>query len=167
MPGPWSSTVSVPSVEPDRDRAARRAPLGGVVQQVGDRALERGGSPITHHGSRVDVEVQAGAAAAYPRDRPLDDLGEVDLLDAGAERLVAGELDQVADQGGQLLDLGAYVVEQLGPRRLGEPAGRVGLGAAGRGWCAARSAACAARGRRRRPAGAAGRGRRTARRASR
>ena len=76
-------------------------------------------------------------------------------------RLVAGQLDEVADQGGELLDLGAYVVEQLGARPRSRPPAPSAW-AAGRGWCAARSAAYAARGRRRRPAVAAGRGRRRA-----
>ena len=40
MPGPSSSTVQRPVVEPDPDRAAGRAPLHGVVEQVGHRALE-------------------------------------------------------------------------------------------------------------------------------
>ena len=42
MPGPWSSTVEHAVVEPHRDGAAGRAPLGGVVEQVGDRPLEAG-----------------------------------------------------------------------------------------------------------------------------
>ena len=36
-PGPWSRTVSVAVVQRDLDRAAWRAPLGGVVEQVGHR----------------------------------------------------------------------------------------------------------------------------------
>ena len=75
-----------------------------------------GPSPTTYQGASLDVEGQAGRAAADPRDHPVDELGQVDRLDHVGQRLVAGQLDQVADQRGQLLDLGVHVVEQLGPR---------------------------------------------------
>ena len=80
MPCPWSATSSVPVGEPDRDRAERRAPLGGVVEQVGDRALQGGGVADDPPRLGVQVELQAAGPAAYPLHRPLGDLGEVDLL---------------------------------------------------------------------------------------
>ena len=132
MPGPSSSTVSTPAATRTVTRAVGRAPLGGVVEQVGDRALE--GRGLADHPPRGDghVEVEPRCPAADPDQGPVDHLGQVDRLDHVGQRLVAGQLDQVADEGGQLLDLGADVVEQLGAR-LGRQAGHaarvlVGLG---------------------------------------
>ena len=84
MPGPSSSTVSVPSASRIDDRAVGRAPLGGVVEQVGDRPLQRRRRRrSTHHGSTSTSNVDAGRAAADPGERPVDDVGEVDLLHHG------------------------------------------------------------------------------------
>ena len=69
-----------------------------------------------------------GARRRTRASGPVDELGEVDRLDDVGQRLVTGQLDEVADQGGELLDLGAHVVEQLGPRlRPGGRALAVGL----------------------------------------
>ena len=114
MPGPWSSTVSVAVGQPDRDRAAGRAPLGGVVEQVGDGALDGRGLALDPPGQGGDVELAARRAQPHPRDGPVDHLGEVEGLHDVGQRLVAGQLDEVADEVGQLLDLGADVVQQLG-----------------------------------------------------
>ena len=66
-------------------RAAGRAPLRGVVEQVGHRALERRPTRrSTHHGSVSTSNVRPVRAAADPGHRPVDDLGQVDLLDDGA-----------------------------------------------------------------------------------
>ena len=126
MPGPLSSTASTPSADPDRNGAAGRAPLRGVVEQVGDRALERAGLADHPPGRDVDVELDARGAPSNPDQRAVDHLGQVDRLHDVGERLVAGQLDQVADQRGQLLDLRADVVEQLGAG-LGRQAARSGL----------------------------------------
>src|SRR5690242_4369619 len=90
-----------------------RAPLHGVVDEVGDRALER--CRLTDDPPRfgVDLEAESTPASSYARDSPVDDLGQVDLLHDREDGLVAGQLDQVTDQGRHLLDLRAYVVEQL------------------------------------------------------
>ena len=125
MPGPSSSTVSGAVGEPDRDGAVRRAPLGGVVEQVGDRPLQRAAArrpPTT--GCVAHVEGDARRAPPDPGDGPVDDLGQVDGLHDVGQRLVAGQLDEVADQRGQLLDLRADVVQQLraGLRAAGPPA---------------------------------------------
>ena len=63
---------------------------------------------------RGDVERRrpgrAGVTRSTARD---DDVGEVERLRRARQRLVAGELDEVADQRRQLLDLGGDVVEDL------------------------------------------------------
>jgi hypothetical protein len=57
-------------------------------------------------------------------------VAEVDPFHDRRGRCLAGQLGQVADQRGQLLDLAADVVEELGPRRgiQVRPPGLVGLG---------------------------------------
>ena len=50
---------------------------------------------------------------AHAVDSARHDVGEVDGLGRSLDRLVAGELDQVADQSRQLLDLGRRVGEDL------------------------------------------------------
>ena len=126
-----------PVGQPHEDGALRRAPLGGVVEQVGDRPLEAAGVADDPPRVEVDVEGHALRATAYARHRPLDDVGEVHLGDHPGRGLVARELDEVADERAELLDLAADVVEQL------EPGARPAVpccprpGGAGRGWCAA------------------------------
>ena len=86
------------------------------------------GSPVTHHGVEGDVERDGRRAAADPVDGPRHDVGEVDRLEPGGDRLVAGQLGEVADQRGQLVDLEPHVVQQLGARLGRQPAALVGLG---------------------------------------
>ena len=95
---------------------------------------------VADHDPRVgrDVEGDALGAPAYAGHGPLDDVGEVDLGDDVGHRLVAGELDEVADERAQLLDLAADVVEQLEPRLAAAAPSCPRPGGAGRGWCAAR-----------------------------
>ena len=107
--------------QPYRDGPALGAPLGGVVEQVGHGPLQAAG--VAGEPPRLGraVERHARCPPAYPRQRPVDDVLEVDRLhDGRGHRVVAGQLDQVADQRGQLADLGAYVLDQLGPGVLGE-----------------------------------------------
>ena len=103
MPLPSSATITVPCVSSTVTRAARGAPLGGVVEQVGDRPLERGcGSPVTHHGSvrtskstvvvRRRTRVTAWATTAASSTGSTGRGGGV----------LAGQLDEVADQRGHL-----------------------------------------------------------------
>ena len=117
-----------PVRHPHRDRAVGRSPLGGVVEQVGDGALDGPGLALDPPGQGGHVELAARRAEPDPRDGPVDHLGEVEGLHDLGQRLVAGELDEVADEVRQLLDLGADVVEELGLLLGREPAGLVGLG---------------------------------------
>ena len=73
IPGPWSRTVSTPSRSDDLDGAAGGRVLGGVVEQVVDRAREALGRALDHAGLGGQAEVQArarGAARAGPTHRP-------------------------------------------------------------------------------------------------
>src|SRR5690606_11226308 len=98
----------------DRHGAALRAPLHRVVQQVGDGALQGGRVPAYGPGLEVDVDGDRLGATTHPGQGPLHHVGQVDLADHQVQRFVAGQLHEVADQLGQLLQLGAYVVEQVG-----------------------------------------------------
>ena len=127
MPPPWSVTITVPCSSCHGDAAALGAPLGGVVEQVGDRALERvrvAGDP-----PRLGVarRTRGRRAPSYARDGLLDHGGQLDGSTDGVAGVLARQLDQVADQGGHLGDLGPDVGEQLGAR-LREPGGAAGLG---------------------------------------
>src|SRR5690606_33413737 len=102
-----------PTDEPDRHGPVVRAPLHGVVEQVRDGALQGGRVTAYGPGLEVDVDRDGLRAAAHPAQGPLHDVGEVDLTDHQVQGLVAGQLDEVADELGQLLELGTYVVEQL------------------------------------------------------
>ena len=126
MPDPSSSTTSTPSARRTvtvPSAGLHLAALSSRLVIARSRPLE---SPTTGQGSSVDVEGDAVGATAYAGHRPLHHLGEVDLGDHAGRRLVAGQLDQVADQGAQLLDLAADVVEQLETRLGGQR--RVALG---------------------------------------
>ena len=67
MPVPSSSTVTTPSCRRDRDGAGRRAPLGGVVEQVGQGALERGGVALDVPRVRGDLGTTAPGARRRTR----------------------------------------------------------------------------------------------------
>ena len=55
-------------------------------------------SPTTHQGRVTTSNSLRGARSRTRRDGPVDDLGEVEGLHDLGQRLVAGELDQVADE---------------------------------------------------------------------
>ena len=63
----------------------------------------------------MDREGHRGRPPADPRDRPVDDLGEVERLGDGLRGVLAGQLDHVAHEVAELLDLRADVVQQGGP----------------------------------------------------
>ena len=71
IPGPWSRTVSSPSVEPHLDGRAGGAPLGRVVEQVRDRALEARRLPDDRRRREVGLDRHVGVVARRPPDRLL------------------------------------------------------------------------------------------------
>ena len=109
MPGPSSSTVTTPSCRATVHGAGGRAPLGGVVEQVGERPLERGGVALDVPRLGLDLEGQRRRAAADPGHGVVEHLVQLDGADHRGRGLVAGQLDEVADEGGQLLELRADV----------------------------------------------------------
>jgi hypothetical protein len=113
-----------------RDGAARRAPLGSVVEQVGDGAFEA--LRVTPHqpGPCVRDEADGRRASRHPLDSTAHDVGQVDGLHrcGVAHQLVgAGQLDQVTDQVAQLGHLGPDVGYQLGPLHPPEPCAGLAL----------------------------------------
>ena len=119
---PWSSTVSTPFASRTVTVPSAGPHFAALSSRLVTARSTAPASPSTHHGRVATSKSRAarGGGPAPPRGRPprpgrsLHDVGQ---------RLVAGQLDQVADQGGELLDLGADVVEQLG-RLLGRRARR-------------------------------------------
>ena len=98
----------------DQDRLAVGAVLDGVLDDVGDRALQQSRVDGDHRQRLGDVEVDAALGDAAERHR--DDLVEVDLADQRGDGagLQAGHVQQVADQ----------VVEPVGARPRCPPAAR-------------------------------------------
>ena len=133
MPGPWSRTVSSPSRSRTSTAAAGRAPLGRVVEQVGDRAVEP--RPLAGHHARLQVDGEADLrrVAACALDRGRHELVEPQRLGWVARDLaVAGELDEVADQLAELLELGDEVAPQalaVGGRQVAAGAEHLEVGA--------------------------------------
>jgi len=106
----------------------RRAPLDGIVEQVGHGTLQGLWFAAYEPWLQGHLEPHRPGPAAYPLHRPADDLRHVDGLVVAVQGLVAGQLHQVADESGQLLDLRAHVGEQLGARLGRQSALLVGLG---------------------------------------
>ena len=128
MPGPWSSTVSTPLAS----RTVTVLPSGPHLAALSSRLVTARSmapdSPTTHHGRVSTSSTLRGARSRTRRHGAVDDLGEVEGLHHVGERLVAGQLDQVPDEGGELLELRADVVQQLLALLGRQPAGGVGLG---------------------------------------
>ena len=127
MPWPWSATVSCPSVSRTVTVPRGGLHLAALSSRLVTARSRAAGSPMTHHGSACRSKCRP-APAGGPGDGALDDLGEVDLLQRDLGRLVAGELGEVADQRGELLDLELDVVHELGPGPAESPPLAVGLG---------------------------------------
>ena len=73
------------------------------------------------HGTSVGGELDVARPAAAPAPGPAEiDVGELDRLVHDLRCVLAGQLDQVADQRRQLRDLRLHVVEDLGAVRLGQ-----------------------------------------------
>src|SRR5262245_34962284 len=92
------------------DGAVGWAPLARVVEQVADRAVEAGAVTADRRRAQVRLEV-----AVATLDAARHQLGEVELLEVALRRALARELDEVADQAGQLAQLRQQVLAQLHP----------------------------------------------------
>ena len=107
IPGPWSRTATSPSRTADLDRAAGRAPLRGVVEQVRDRALDRGRDAV--HDRLVEVGRERRRSGRFRRvalDGVRGDAGRAARPRGSlARRLAARELDQLGDQRRHLAEL--------------------------------------------------------------
>ncbi len=120
MPGPASATSSTTDQSSSgrictRTRAARRAPLRRVVEQVEHGPFQRGGVARSASTARASGRTRRHRPAAAPAPAPacttsVSSSGSCTTM----RRVLAGQLDQVADQRGQLGDLGLHVVEDLG-----------------------------------------------------
>ena len=85
MPGPRSRTVSSPSRRRTSTTRARRAPLGRVVEQVGDGAIEpRRRRPARARARARSSNVDAGRVPARALDRGGDQPVEPHVLGRGA-----------------------------------------------------------------------------------
>ena len=161
-PGPWSRTLSTPSRRRDLDGAAGRAPLARVVEQVRDGAADPlGFAADDRRLQRRARSAARRAGACARRRRRRSRRGARRRL--GRRARSARELDDVADERGQLVELVDDVRAQARAARLAAGARRPRASGCSR---AARRSACAARGSRRRRAGAARRPSARARRAS-
>ena len=91
--------------EHDLDRAARRAPLARVVEQVRDRARHALGLAADDRRLERPLEVQVGEAPFEAVDERCDERVELDVVETVGGARAACELDDVADERGQLVEL--------------------------------------------------------------
>ena len=133
------------------DLAPARAPLGSVVEHVGDGAEHALGHAADERLGCLRLELDPGRVQVRPLDRVLDEQVEPHVLDRVLALAVAGEVDDVGDR--------ARSAPRAASRRRPAPSSarrRVARRArAARRSCAARSTACAARATRRPRAAAA------------
>ena len=115
MPGPSSSTIRVAVGQPDRTTPSGGLHFAALSNRLVTARSSPAASPATDHRSTSDPKDRVGARRRTRASGAGDDVVEVDGRDDRRHRVVAGELDQVADQRGQLLDLGTDVAEQLDP----------------------------------------------------
>ena len=83
----------------------------------------RSGSPLTTVGSSVALEAQVGEAPLEAIDERGDERVELDVVEAVGRTRAARELDDVADERGQLVELGDDVGAQVGEILGREPIG--------------------------------------------
>ena len=108
----------------DLDLAARRAPLARVVEQVGDRAADALG--LAAHDGRLQLERRSATPSPRRRCGALDERGARSASrrtssTTSARRRPARELDDVADERGQLVELG----DDVGAQRARSSGGRL------------------------------------------
>ena len=115
-PGPWSRTVSVPPCSPSSTTLPGGLHLIALSSRLETARLMRSGSPRTTVGSSVDDELRrrrrCGASARSHERR--DDAVDADVVQDAAGLAAARELDHVADEGGQLVELDEDVRAQRG-----------------------------------------------------
>src|SRR2546422_3546281 len=95
------------------DRRARRTVFGRVVEQICDRARDTDLDAVDRRRRRRHVEVHLGIAEGHVVDDLVHDLVEPQLLERHRGLLVARDLDEIADEGRETLDLADEITEQL------------------------------------------------------
>ena len=96
----------------DLDVAAGRAPLGRVVEQIGDRALDRRRHAVHGRFLQVRQEGHLRLVSACTLDRVRGEQVEAHLLRLGDVLLPAREVDQLGDQRRHLAELLDQVVQE-------------------------------------------------------
>ena len=84
--------------ERDLDRAARRAPLARVVEQVRDRAGDALGLAADDRRLERALEREVGEAALEAIDQGVDERVELDVVEALGRPRPPGKLDDVAHE---------------------------------------------------------------------
>ena len=69
----------------------------------------------------IQIELDVVAAPPNPLMGPVHDVGQIDRLQDHRTGLVASEVDEIADQRGQFLDLGQHVRTQAGHLLVRQP----------------------------------------------
>ena len=131
MPGPWSRTVSsnAPGTQESSVSTgpAGRGELRGVVEQVGQQPGEAGRDSGDRGAGRRRVGAEGEGdlrpVLAGRADRVLQEGGRAYLFHQGLGFLVAGQFDQVVDEGGDLAQLTAQGGRGAVALRVGQPVG--------------------------------------------
>src|SRR6185503_10902292 len=100
-------------VDVDLDDTARGTPLAGVVEKVGDCARDARTNAAHGRLFQDGVEAHLRVPAAHVVDRFADDLVEPNILDRKGRLLVASEIDEIAHERREALDLTDELYEHL------------------------------------------------------
>jgi hypothetical protein len=113
-----------PVVQGEVDGAAGRAPIDRVVEQVRDGAVDPVRLAADDGGLEVGVDPDVDACAPLgPLHEDLDNAVDPDIVEHPSRLAPPGQLDDVADQGGQLVELVEDVGSQRGALVLRQPVG--------------------------------------------
>ena len=108
------------AVDHDLDQPVPRRVVGGVVQEVVDRAGQALGDALDDHRFERGLEPHVREVALGPPHRLGGDPVESDVLCGGDRQVPAGQLDHVADQSAQLLALFEHVGQQASAILVGQ-----------------------------------------------
>src|SRR2546428_7587573 len=95
------------------DRRARRAVLRGVVEKIGDRAGDADLDAVDRRRRGRHVEAHLRIAEGNVVHHLVHDRVELQLFERHRALLVARDLDEITDKGGETLDLADDIAEKL------------------------------------------------------
>ena len=121
MPGPVVANRDTGVGDRDLDRPVLGPPGDGVLEQVDDRPVEPGRRAAHERRLERESELPRGGSALDPFHRVRDEDVEPHVLDLVVPLAVASELDEIADERCELLELRDDVGDHPGALLRGDP----------------------------------------------